>query len=686
MSISTSIIKLNKQELEKKLSYRSQLEILVPRLIKTLDNYLISNNLPPNNLLRLQSWQLDLNSFYYYLYTLNNYHDYNRFLVFNNVLSAPSMMSLEYQRDKIRKKVNNIVDENGETMLEIIYEYHPNYTYQYITLKLKKNKYILENTKKFLINLFSDKNNFINFLDNFTTKPPLSKKKSTTTLQSKKSKKKTTLTIDTGYHPKIDEIVYLESIPIKSQSQDKKSSNIILPTKFKIIPRYKKNKSLNFKLTKSKNNIITNYNSLDFNKPKSKKYKFYSIGGGYLTAKYFKKIIYYKEIDKFLTDNYLPTLDQIRDSIRTSDDLDYYYQLYMAAVDEHNELRYNFFNNELFLNVQIDENTGHISDFYKKRLMTRDTDWNSRRFDIKYNREILIDTFLHLIENLKLTQKQYPNVIRDKFRKFFRLNKRNKPISTDDTDDTVERSAKRRTISNSNTNTNTNTNSSYRFCTIMGGVGSSSDLSQSSSNSDKSFSELDMGTIFDTTYIDRFLEKNNLPTFHHLLTLEPEKKSRSWNTWSGLHFYYLLLGLKNNPPLFGAIHQLNKRKPVLDEFNREITTKNMKIVKNKEILVDTYLYLTGKIFNYKSLNFHEYSKELRDKFYEKHKRLIEKRIEELSDEKLPNDLSLELKTELTNIGKKRKNNSNVSQSYRIQIHNLVNNNKKARPSSIQTRF
>lgn len=667
-----SIIKLNSHEQNLKLSYRSQLDILVPRLIQTLDNYLISNNLPNNSLLKLQSWQLDINSFYYYLYTLNNNQDYDRFFAFNNVLPAPSMMSLEYNRDKIRKKINYIVDQNGETMLEIIFEYHPIYkTHQNITLKLKKNKNILENTKKFLINLFSDKYNFVNFLNNFTTKPSFSKKK---------SKKKTTHTIDTFYRPNIEDLIYLQSIPInKSQAKKSvKSSNITLPTKFKIIPRYKKNKSLNFKLTKSKNNIITNYNSLDLLKSKSKKYKFYSIGG---KNKHHKKFggntIKTTVLDNFLIENFLPTLEQTKNTINSSSKLEFYYDLYMVAADTRDnddirELRYQTFHNPIFKHEQIMRN-GDIVD-KNNRLIARKPNPYINDLTIVFNKDVLIDTYNHLISK-NLTEQEYPKDIRDKFRKKFDIDKKRKrnddSSCEEDPSSQEEGSSSMRNTTTLNSQTEKSQTKKRNLCTIQGGVGSDSEDDES------------IHTIFNMQYIDEFLEDNNLPTFKHLRSLSSDKLSRSWNSWDGLHFYYILLGLQNNPVVFGNLYKLNKRKPIFDDFGRQITSEDFKLIYDETILVDTYLYLIGEIFNYGSVTEFEYPEKLRKKFYKEFKELIEERRKMLIN-KLPNNISETLTTSLSNIGKKRKNSSvnnsdKVDKIDKMSIRFLLSNPIKKPP-------
>lgn len=473
MNISSSIIKLSKSENDLRLSYRQQFGILVPRLMKILDKYLISNNLPTNDLLRLQSWQLNSDSYYYYLYTLQNNPDYDSFIAFNDIKLAPSMSSNEYNRDKIKKKINNIKDLNGQPILEVKFEYHPVYkTYQYITLKLKKDKEILANTKKFILSLFTNKTKYINFLDNFT---------------------------------------------IKSKSE-KLDSN-------EIQKRYSKTWNTKKKLLTF--NIDNNYTSNDF--------------------------IQSKPITKQITRPFTGQINKLKEISRYGD----------------------------------------INDNSKFQL--------SKAKKFKKNYYSLND-----LKNNSLYEK--------------------------------------------------------RGYYSMGGVGGE-------------FS------IFDINQIDKFLKQNNLPTFTHISSLTPQKSSRSWNTWNGPHFYYILLSLHNNPKNFANMYNVDLIK---DDFDR-IISYNSKIIVNEEILVDTYLYLVGEILNYGSVTEYEYPENLRQKFVKKYDKLITQRREMLNN-KLPNTLSPSLNTSLSNICKKRSRTVTYvpPSKDKMSLEYLLKKTKKSRPDKLDT--
>lgn len=406
MSVSSSIIKLTKSEYNlPKLSYREQFEILVPRLMKILDNYLISNNLPTNDLLKLQSWQLDPDS-YYYLYTLQNNPDYDRFMAFNYI--KPSL------RLQDQKKVNNITDSNGQLMLEVIFEYHPVYkTSQYITLKLNKNKEILANTKKFIFSLFAGKSNvhknkYLNFLDNFIIKSK-SKKKLYNQTPKKDSKtwntRKKQLRVDIDTYTSND---FLPSKLITTRFTEPLAQQYIKPftgeiSKLKEIPRYNYiSDNSKFKLYKPKKKLKKNYYSLDdLTKDNYKKKNYYSIGGVGSDFSIFD----INQIDQFLKENNLPTFTLIRSltpqkssrSWNTSNGPHFYYILLSL---------YN--NRKLFTNIY---DMDLIKDEFDRII--------SHKSKIILNEEILVDTYLYLMGEIfnygPVTEYEYPEKLREKF-------------------------------------------------------------------------------------------------------------------------------------------------------------------------------------------------------------------------------------------------------------------------------
>ena len=188
-------------------------------------------------------------------------------------------------------------------------------------------------------------------------------------------------------------------------------------------------------------------------------------------------------------------------------------------------------------------------------------------------------------------------------------------------------------------------------------------------------------SIFDINQIDQFLKENNLPTFTLIRSLTPQKSSRSWNTSNGPHFYYILLSLYNNPKLFSNIYDMDV---INDEFDRIISHKS-KIILNEEILVDTYLYLMGEIFNYGPVTEYEYPEKLREKFVKKYGKLIIQRREMLNN-KLPNTLSPTLNTDLSNIGKKRSRTVTYVPPLedKMSFDYLLHKSKKSRPKKLNT--